>query len=149
MRVFEVMTNGARTVAPTMAAADALGLMRSHRVHHLVVTSDSRVVGVLSDRDVDPRAAAPGSPFRVGDLMTTDVVTVDREETVRRAANLLRGRTIGCLPVTDSDHLVGIVTTSDLLQLLGKGIDRPARSVRHTMNHKVPHRKVRGARRAW
>jgi CBS domain-containing protein len=44
---------------------------------------------------------------------------------VREAANLMRGRSIGCLPVLDGRKLVGIVTVTDLLELLGRGAERP------------------------
>ena len=57
--------------------------------------------------------------------------------TVREAANLLRGRSIGCLPVFDGDQLAGIVTTSDLLELIGRGVERPvAESTRWTLGRR-------------
>jgi CBS domain-containing protein len=63
----------------------------------------------------------------VGDLMTPFAIQVRETTPVRRAANLMRGRNIGCLPVVDArKHVVGIVTTSDLLELIGRGTDRPA-----------------------
>ena len=69
-------------------------------------------------------------------------VTIDHEETLKRAANVMRGRTIGCLPVTDRGKLVGILTTSDLLNLVGQGGDRPRHEARATLSHRVPHRKM-------
>lgn len=75
-----------------------------------------------------PRAGARlRAQSRVSDLMTSDVVTTTPDATIRRIANVMRGRTIGCIPVMDGKRPVGIVTVSDLLQLLGRGIDRPAR----------------------
>ena len=150
MRVFEVMTEGVQTVPATMPARDAWELMRRKRIHHLVVTERREVLGVLSDRDIGGRA---GTGVRTGhtvaDLMTRHVVTVGRNETIRAVANMMRGRTIGCMPVVDEDRLVGIVTVSDLLQLLGRGIDRPARRAGRMATHRVPHRKVRHAAAAW
>ena len=58
--------------------------------------------------------------------MTAPAVTAGATTTVREAANLLRGRTIGCLPILEEGKLVGIVTTTDLLELLGKGAMRPS-----------------------
>ena len=43
------------------------------------------------------------------------------EATVRQAANRLRGRGVGCLAVMDDGRLRGIVTTQDLLELIGRG----------------------------
>ena len=85
----------------------------------------------------------------VADLMTPDPVTVDAQATVRQAANLIRGRTIGCLPITEGDRVVGIVTVSDLLEVLGRGVDRPAKPERTTLSHRVPHRKQHRAFGKW
>src|SRR5450759_404601 len=120
MRIFEIMTEGVQVVPPTLPAQDAWELMRRKRIHHLLVMDGVDIVGVLSDRDV---RAAPAIGHTVGDVMTTSVVTVQRDDTVRGVANLMRGRTIGCAPVLDGDRLAGIVMTSDLLRLLGRSID--------------------------
>jgi CBS domain-containing protein len=150
MRIQEVMTKGARTVPPTMTAVDAWELMRNTRIRHLIVTEGRQVVGVLSDRDVGGRAgAAVRRGQTVADLMSRNVVTIEREDSVRQAANLMRGRTIGCLPVTGNGKLVGIVTTSDLLVLLGRGIDRPQQAERQAPHYRVPHRKQHRAGGAW
>jgi acetoin utilization protein AcuB len=108
------------------------------------------VVGVLSDRDAGGRAGASvRARSSVADLMTTPVVTTEPDATVRQIANLMRGRTIGCLPVTDRGRVVGIVTVSDLLELLGRGVDRPATPRRRTLNFRGPHGKHRGATGVW
>ena len=150
MRVQEVMTEGVQTVTPATPARDAWNLMKTNSIHHLVVTEGREVVGLLSDRDAGGRA---GSAVRngqtVADLMTRNVVTIDQAETVRKAANVMRGRTIGCLPVTRRGRLVGIVTTSDVLGLLGRGGDRPSHQERRTLNYKVPHRGHKGSTGVW
>ena len=53
--------------------------------------------------------------------MSEQVVTALPTTSVRQAANLLRARTIGCLPILDDGKLVGIVTLTDLLEMLGRG----------------------------
>jgi CBS domain-containing protein len=150
MRVADVMTTGVQTVRPEMPAVDAWEVMRNKGIHHLVVVADSTVLGVLSSRDAGGRnGASIRTRARVGDLMTTAVVTVDPSTTIRRTANLLRGRTIGCVPVVDGSRLVGIVTVSDLLDVLGRGVARPARPTRRGLHHRVPHRKQKGAFGIW
>jgi acetoin utilization protein AcuB len=52
--------------------------------------------------------------------MTSRVIVASPETTVGDAARLLRGYTIGCVPIVDGKELVGIVTTSDLLDLLAE-----------------------------
>ena len=150
MRVFEVMTEAVQTVPPAMTASDAWELMRRNRIHHLVVTSGNRMVGVLSERDTGSRIGARARiGHTVADFMTSPVVTAGRTDTIRVVANLMRGRTIGCLPVVDGERLIGIVTVSDLLEALGRGIDRPVKEIRRMATHRVPHRKQRRAGGAW
>jgi CBS domain-containing protein len=126
--------------------------MRLNRIHHLVVTKGQRVVGVLSDRDTGGRrGASVRANSTVADLMTAPAVTVEPATTVRQAANVMRGRSIGCLVVVQSRNAIGIVTVSDLLELVGRGLDRGVvRSKRWTLSHRVPHRKLKGTvARAW
>ena len=150
MRVFEVMTEGVKTVRPTMPAADAWELMRRNRIHHLIVTSGTDIVGVLSERDTGSRVGERARAGRtVAELMTAPVVTADRTDTVRVVANRMRGRSIGCVPIVDRERLVGIVTVSDLLEALGRGIDRPGKQPRHIATHRAPHRKQRRPAGAW
>lgn len=150
MRVAEVMTRDVQTVSPGTPAAEAWELMRRKGIHHLVVMSGSEVMGVLSDRDAGGRrGASVRARSNVAGLMTTSVVTTDPDATIRRIANVMRGRTIGCVPVIDGKRLVGIVTAADLLELLGRGIDRPAKPSRHGLHHRAPHRKGKGAFGVW
>lgn len=151
MRVQDVMTEGVRTIAPTATAEDAWNVMRLHRIHHLVVTRANNVVGILSDRDAGGRhGTAVRKNKAIGDLMTAPAVTIEPTTTVREAANVMRGRSIGCLVVVERGRIVGIVTVSDLLELVGRGLDRGATaSTRWTVNHRVPHRKSRSAAGTW
>jgi CBS domain-containing protein len=58
--------------------------------------------------------------------MTPHAVSASPSTTISQAATLLRGRSIGCLPIIDKGKLVGIVTVSDLLELLSKSDDGPS-----------------------
>jgi CBS domain-containing protein len=117
--VFEITSEGLQTVPSTLPAQDAWELMRRERIRHLLVTDGVDIVGVLSDRDV---GTAPATGRTAGDLMTAPVVTVQRDDTIRSVANLLRGRTNGCAPVMDGHRMVGIVTTADLSRRLDTGV---------------------------
>jgi acetoin utilization protein AcuB len=124
MTIAEVMTRNVQTVPATMRAPQAWELMRHRRIHHLVVTEGSRVTGVLSDDDGD---GAGGAILRadstVADLINSDVVTIEPTEPVRKAARLMRRRSLSCLPVTKGTKLVGVLTVSDLLDVLARGVE--------------------------
>jgi CBS-domain-containing membrane protein len=99
-------------------------------------------VGVVSERDLGgPKGAEVRRGRTVGDLMSQPLVTATPQTTVREAANLLRGHLVGCLPLLERGRIVGIVTLSDLLDLIGRGVERPvARGKRWTLRHRGPRR---------
>jgi acetoin utilization protein AcuB len=149
IRLRDVMKEQVESTSPRESAESAWNRMRTRRIRHLVVMNAGKVIGVLSDRDV----AGSGSLRRVetvGDVMSSPVVTGHPEMTLRAAANQLRGRSIGCLPILEDEKLVGIVTSTDLLEMLGKGVARPAaKGKRWILKGRGPRRKpfVSGAAR--
>jgi CBS domain-containing protein len=122
MRVYEVMSRDVETVKPAVHASEAKTRMRQRKIHHLVVTQGSQLQGIVSNRDLGG-AKLPKTlgDWTVGDLMTSPVVTVTTRTTVRRAAALMKGRSIGSLVVTSPNGKVaGIVTVADLLDWIAR-----------------------------
>jgi len=146
------MSRAIKTIGPAAGVDEARNAMRTGRVRHLLVLDGRLVVGIVSDRDLGGRLAANGAAtggLTVADLMTEAVVTAEPDTTIRQAANLLRGHVIGCLVVMDGWKPIGIVTTTDLLDLLGRGAERPsARATRRTLSARGPRRAGPSARHA-
>ena len=144
MRLQEIMETVVDTVGPDEAAQQAWERMRQRRIHHLVVTRGTDILGVVSERDLGGRGGARlRQSSSVSDLMTSSVVTAKPTTTVRQAANLMRGRSVGCLPVVDGKRLAGIVTVTDLLDLIGKGTERPvAKPKRWVLARRGPRQKA-------
>jgi len=126
MRVQDIMTTAVRSIPANLDTAAARHTMKSARVRHLVVVDDGRVIGVLSQRDLGGTREESLPAGSVQSVMHSHVVVAAPETSVREAANLLRGYNIGCLPVVEGKKLVGIVTTSDLLRMIGEGLDKGA-----------------------
>lgn len=142
MRVFEVMTDKVDTIGPTESGDTARQKMRLKKIRHLVVTRDSEILGVISLRDLERLGNLP-QLTSVEDVMSTPAVTVSPEATLKEVANKMRGRTIGCLPVVERGHLAGIITTTDLLELIGRGAERPTPVGRRwVMKGRGPRRKT-------
>ena len=118
MKVSEIMTSGVQTVTPGTRIANARERMRTKRIHHLLVKQGAELVGVLSARDFGhgARRRTAAKPIRVADVMTPTVVTVKPNTSVHKAANRMRGHSIGSLIVVDKGRAVGIVTVADLLE---------------------------------
>ena len=140
MRLEEIMKKRVETIAAGEPIIAAVEQMRQRRIRHLVVMRGKEIAGIISDRDLG--ALRPGQA-KVEDVMSAPAVSATPETTVRKAANLLRGRSIGCLPVMEKNgDLVGIVTTTDLLERIGRGAERPiTRGKRWTLKGRGPRRK--------
>jgi IMP dehydrogenase len=101
-------------MAPDQSLADALELMRRHRISGIPVTeSDGRLVGIITNRDVR-FAENPNQP--VAELMTRDnLVTVGPEVTQEEARRQLHQRRIEKLLVVDKQHrCIGLITVKDI-----------------------------------
>jgi acetoin utilization protein AcuB len=124
--VKDSMTRGVVVLSPEATAREALVLCRERRIRHLPVLEEGRLAGIVSDRDLrsaapvlgDPGRAAALEKTRVSDVMTREVVTARPDDPIEEAANRLRERRIGCLPVVQDGRLVGIVTSSDVMEAL-------------------------------
>lgn len=125
MRVWEIMSEQVARVGPDDTVQQARTLMRTHGIHHLVVFGDHAVLGLLTSEHLSSTRADAAAT--VADLMSRNVPAAARETTVRQAANLMRGTSVGALPVIDKGELVGIITVSDLLELVGRGLEQPVR----------------------
>lgn len=151
MRARDIMSTTIRTVPAGTTAIAAWEVMRADRIHHLLVGTTTKPLGLISARDL---GGSKGGSVRKGavvdDLMSTALVTVNENDTVRQIANTLRGRAIGCVLVTNGRRATGIITVSDLLELIGRGVERPvAVTTRRTLSHRVPHRKLAAATGVW
>ena len=151
MRIAEIMSVDVQTVSRGTPAANARERMRTKKIHHLLVKDGAELVGVLSARDLR-RGERRGGGVKtrlVADCMTTGAVTVDPDTSVHRAANMMRGRSIGCLIVVDKGRPVGIVTVADLLDQIPARRHRLDKQTPPDLHYRVPHKKQHRAGGAW
>lgn len=136
MIVKDLMTTDVTTVSPQSSIGVAVRLMQEGGFRRLPVIDEGNLVGIVTDRDLRLATNSPlvlrekwYSDFillsiKVGACMTPDPITVAQEATVLEAARLLRDHKIGGLPVVEGDQLVGIVTTTDILDYMIKALER-------------------------
>jgi Predicted signal-transduction protein containing cAMP-binding and CBS domains len=137
MRIQDVMSKRVISVAPETEVAEVEQKLRNEEVDHLVVMNGKKVVGVVTGEDL----VGISEDRPVSAAMSKHVVTIKPGTTLRRAAGIMRGRAIGCLPVVDEGSLVGIVTVSDLLTALARGaVHEPPQRERIVLNKRGPRR---------
>jgi CBS domain-containing protein len=127
--VDQVMTPDPAAVSPQTTAAEARRLLASNVINHLPVVEDGRLVGIVSSSDFLKLHLLDGKLQIVADatvsqIMETKVVVVNKNATLRDAAEKLSVGGFHALPVVDRKRrLVGIVTSSDLVGQLVARLD--------------------------
>jgi acetoin utilization protein AcuB len=124
----DVMTRRPAVLEENATVRDAVELLQRVDVRHVPVVSETReVIGMVSDRDlrglplVNVTADLPPLPPEapIGQVMSSDVITVQPETDLREVIDLLLDHKIGAVPVVDAEGgLVGIVSYVDLLRVL-------------------------------
>ncbi len=135
MKVSDRMTRKVVTLKEEQSLREALTLQQLHRIRHIPVVADGRVVGILTDRDI--KRASPSllsgidqkqydellETIRVGQIMTRNPHTVTPATPLKHVAEILIDRKFGALPVIENNLLVGIITEIDLLRALYEMLD--------------------------
>lgn len=129
MNVDKVMTQLVTCISPEQTLAEIFDIFATASYHHLPVVSDGKLVGIVSDRDLS-RCMSPftGTAIErpedkaqlnlaVREIMSTNIVSIDRTTTVDTASILLLENHISCLPiVSQQQELEGLLTWKDILR---------------------------------
>jgi CBS domain-containing protein len=112
-----------RKVAPGQTVAEAVALMRRHRVGCVLVYQGERLVGIFTERDLLRRILAPGQPLTLpmSACMTPDPVTVNPKESISAAIRRMVEGGYRHLPVIDhAGQAVGILSVKRIVHYLAE-----------------------------
>ena len=117
MIVSEIMNTDVKTIGKDATIQEAAALMSEHSIGSLIVVVDSRVIGIITERDILKKVVAEGkdsSDTKVKDAMTEEVIMIRPETEIEDAAEIMMEKKIKKLPVVSQNSLIGIVTATDL-----------------------------------
>jgi len=108
------------TVAARATIAEAVDILNSRRIGAVVVVTDAgKVAGILSERDIVRHLGKDWTALGskpVSEVMTKNVVTMNRQATVAEVMERMTERRIRHLPIVDNGDLVGIVSIGDVVK---------------------------------
>lgn len=132
------MTQPVHAVGPTSPLREVIQRMEAHNIRHIAVVEDeTRLLGVISHRDVlrSQEGSLSGAPsdeqthmnrwIEARWVMTKEVHTVYPDTPALEAAVALRSHAYGCVPVIEHGRLVGILTESDFVDFAIQALSDP------------------------
>ena len=107
---------------------DAESLMNKHGIHHLPVTENHDVVGIITQRDIVAararrKARGRSTKLAVADIYVPEVYMVDLNEPIRNVLLEMAERHIGSAVVTRHGKLAGVFTSVDVCRTFAEFID--------------------------
>jgi CBS domain-containing protein len=109
------------SILPQTTVRDALKVMAERNVGALLVVDRERVVGIFSERDFarasvkNPRVCEQAT---VRELMTSNVLYVNTEDSIEDCMAVMSGRRVRHLPVLQNNNLVGVISIGDVVYAL-------------------------------
>jgi len=120
----EIMTRNPITVRPDDSAQKAASLMKESHVGPIpVLDQESKLIGMVTDRDLAIKIVAEGRPAdtKVSDVMSSNLFTCGPDDNVKEAIKMMETHQVRRVPIVDDQgHLLGIVAQADLATRTGK-----------------------------
>ena len=131
MTVSDVMTKSVISVDSSMTINEAAKMMEDAKVGAVIVMENNTPVGIVTDRDFAVKVAAHAyqvsSPVK--QIMSSPLFSINSDESVRTAADLMHDRGIRKLPVIDDENVVGMITATDVVNLLAVCVEDDMRDI--------------------
>lgn len=118
--VRDVMTKSVISVDSSATINEAAKMMEDTKVGAIVVMENNTPIGIVTDRDFAVKVAAHAYSIAepVRKIMSSPLISISPEETVWMVADLMYTRGIRKIPVIENDQVVGIITSTDLVNQL-------------------------------
>ena len=105
--------------------------MKEKNVGCVIVTKQDTPVGIITERDFVTRIAANEKTLSttLSEVMSSPLTVISPEETVWEAAEIMKSKGIHKVPVQEGNKVVGIITTTDLVEICSLGSDSSMREI--------------------
>ena len=117
--VHMIMTPSVLSLSPSDTLGHAREILITKHIHHLPVLEGKKLVGLISAWDIFKLglSAVAYQDMRVSEVMTTHIATLDPDQHIGAAAEVLMAHLFHAVPIVNDQHeLLGIVTTYDILR---------------------------------
>jgi CBS domain-containing protein len=116
-KIRDVMTSNPTVLSTSTPISEAAGAMRDRGIGSVIVRDDGSICGIVTDRDIAVRAVAESrdpKATKLGDICSRELTTLSPDDSIDKAVDLMRQKSIRRLPVVEGKQPVGIVSLGDL-----------------------------------
>ena len=121
MFVKDIMAKKVISIDYDKTILDVCNKFKKHKLGSLVVIKSDIIVGIITERDVIERVIVEQKnpkKIRVEDVMSKNIITIHASAKIEQAAELMRKHKIKKLPVILNNEFVGIITVTDLANIM-------------------------------
>ena len=131
MTIADIMNKSVISVDASLTINEAAKMMEDAKVGAVIVMENNLPVGIVTDRDFSVKVVSHAYQITapVKQIMSSPLVSINSDETVRMAADLMHDRRIRKLPVIDDGKIVGIITATDIVNLLAVSVEEDMRDM--------------------
>ena len=129
--VNQVMSKNVLTVDKSASLQEAAQKMSKLNIGCVIVTDGTNPLGIVTERDFVTKVVAEGRPLftEISEVMSSPLITIDHEETIWEASEMMKVKGIHKLPVKENEQIIGIVTTTDIVKISSLGSDSEMRRI--------------------
>ena len=137
--VKDIMTKSVISVDTTITVNEAAKMMEDAKVGAVIVMENNTPIGIVTDRDFAIKVVAHAYQITtpIKQIMSSPLIATSPDETVLMAADLMHTRNIRKLPVIDNDQVVGMITSTDLVNQLAISTEDDSQKMYHKSVIKV------------
>jgi CBS domain-containing protein len=131
MTIADVMTKSVISVDASITINEAAKMMEDAKVGAVIIMENNAPIGIVTDRDFAVKVVAHAYQITtpVKQIMTSPLFSINSDESVRTAADFMHDRGIRKLPVINSEKVVGIITATDIVNLLAVCVEEDVRDM--------------------
>lgn len=129
--VKDVMKTNVISIDSSMTVKDAACMMNDANVGCIIITKGNAPSGILTERDFVKKIVSKNKSFStpLSEVMSAPLTIIGPDETVWEAAEMMKQNGIHKLPVQEGNKVIGIITTTDLVELCSLGSDSSMRNI--------------------